>query len=87
MRNIVIRLDPSTGIRFSAVLRSGHQPSAGLQHYISYRYAGPRSKSMVTMEQMTGGYAASQAVPEGGRVSVKKLKPCPAQSAGFPFVW
>src|SRR5438067_10046299 len=46
------------------------QPQAPAQNSISYRNAGPRQKSMVTMHEMTGGYAASRAVPEGRRVRV-----------------
>jgi hypothetical protein len=48
----------------------GIEPWVGVKDYISYRNAGPRRKSMVTIYEMTGGYAASRAAPQGGRVSV-----------------
>ena len=46
------------------------EPREGVKDYISYRNAGPRRKSMVTIYEMTGGYAASPAAPQGGRVRV-----------------
>ena len=65
----------------------GIEPWVGVKDYISYRNAGPRRKSMVTIYEMTGGYAASPAAPQGGRVRMELWKPRPAQRAGFPFVW
>src|SRR5579871_4885944 len=70
MRNVLLRSNRTGNGRSWPDSGSTRQPRAALQHYNSYRNAGPRSKSMVTMEQMMGGRAAPRAAPEGEGVRV-----------------
>jgi hypothetical protein len=68
--------------------RAGGGSSRVVPHYISYRNTGPRQESMVTIYEMTGGYAASRGGAGGWtHKNAVSSKPCPAHRAGFPFVW